>query len=432
MSLPSTTSSTRPLHSPATEPGSSAGRVWRRPGFGWLVLAEGLASVAGQAVFVALTLLVLDRWGAGASLGAVLAAASVPQALLMPLGGVASDRWGATRVVAVTSAVHAVVLGVLAVLVVYGEPSLSVLAVLAVAGGLADAFHAPAALSLPPAVVGRAGLPRANAVLHGTEALADVLVPAAVATTVAAVGIGPSFVVIAVAAGLSTVATWLLARSLRRAGTTERTTVPGRATESVRDSIRAGLAAARHMPVVAYAIVVLAVLNVFVVAPVVIGGAALSTQALGSSTGFGWLLSAFGVGSVAGLLVAAWLRTPRRPALVTAVLVASIGPLLAVLGLAAGAVVVVLAAVGIGAAGGYLGVLVVTWLQQSVPAELLGRVMSLVAVATVALDPLGLALAGLLLGASTEVLFVSCAVVVTACGVLGVLGVLTTRVRRRS
>ncbi|MGL5864378.1 MAG: MFS transporter [Dermatophilaceae bacterium] len=415
---------------PATaEPRSPSGGIWRRPGFGWLVLAEGLGSVAGQAVFVALTLLVLERWGAGASLGAVLAAASVPQALLMPLGGVASDRWGASRVVVVTSGLHAAVLGVLAALVVHGQPSLIALALLAAAGGLADAFHQPAALSLPPAVVDRAALPRANAVLRGTEAMADALVPAAVATTVAAVGIRPSFVVIAAAAGLSTIATWLLARSLRRTGAAGRATERGAAAESVRDSMRAGLSAARHTPTVTYAIAVLAVLNVFVVAPVVVGGAALSTQALGSPTGFGWLLSAFGVGSVGGLLAAAQLRTPRRPALVTAVLVASIGALLAIMGLAAGAAVVVLAAVGIGAAGGYLDVLVVTWLQRSVPAALLGRVMSLVAVAAVALDPLGLALAGLLLGASTQVLFLSCAVVVAACGVLGVVA---TPVRRLS
>ncbi|MGL4744496.1 MAG: MFS transporter [Dermatophilaceae bacterium] len=416
---PTTTAASRP----------PSGGIWRRPGFGWLVLAEGLASVASQAVFVALTLLVLERWGAGASLGAVLAAAAVPQALLLPLGGVTSDRWGPARVVAVTSAVHAVVLGALAALVVYGEPSLPVLAVIAAAGGLADAFHQPAALSLPPAVVDRAALPRANAVLHGTEAVADVVVPAAVATTVAAVGIRPSFVVIAAAAGLSTVATWLLTRSLRRAGVTGRAADPGAASESVRSALRAGLSVARRTPMVAYAIVVLTVLNVFVVAPVVVGGAALSTEALGSSTGFGWLLSAFGVGSVGGLLAAAWFRMPRRPALVTAVLVASIGALLAVMGLVAAATAVVLAAVGIGAAGGYLGVMVVTWLQGSVPAALLGRVMSLVAVATVALDPLGLALAGLLLGASTQVLFVSCAVVVTACGVVGIVA---TPVRRLS
>jgi MFS family permease len=401
-------------------PGPSSGHLWRRPGFGWLIVAEGLAAVASQALFVALTLLVLERWGAGASLGLVLAAGSVPQALLMPLGGVASDRWGARRVVVVTSCAHAIVLGALAVLVVVGEPSLTVLAVIGAAGGMAHAFHQPAALSLPPAVVGRDALPRANAVLHGTEAMADVLVPAAVALTVTAVGLRPSFVVIAVVAVVSAVATTMLARSLRRSAPTRGLPVPGARAEGVLDSVRSGLAAARRSPMVGYAVAVLAVLNVFVVAPVVVGGAALGREHLGSSAGFGWLLSAFGVGSVAGLLAAGRLGLPSRPARVAAMLVASIGILLAVMGLATTAVVLVLAAVGIGAAGGYLNVLLVSWLQADVPTALLGRVMSLVAVAAVALDPLGLALAGILLGASSEALFLTCAAVVTACGLLGV------------
>lgn len=48
------------------------------------------------------------------------------------------------------------------------------------------------------------------------------------------------------------------------------------------------------------------------------------------------------------------------------------------------------AVIGIGEA--YLGVGLVTWLQELVPAHLLGRVMSLVVLAVVALDPLSYAL----------------------------------------
>ncbi|HEX7170373.1 MAG TPA: hypothetical protein VF206_06035, partial [Rubrobacter sp.] len=52
----------------------------------------GLSMLADQAFLVALTWLVLRLAGSGAELGAVLAVASVPGAILMPLGGVLSDR----------------------------------------------------------------------------------------------------------------------------------------------------------------------------------------------------------------------------------------------------------------------------------------------------------------------------------------------------
>ena len=79
------------------------------------------------------------------------------------------------------------------------------------------------------------------------------------------------------------------------------------------------------------------------------------------------------------------------------------------------AAVAVAAVVGLGEA--YLGVVLVAWLQERVPEELRGRVMSLVVLAVVAFDLLSYALAGLLLPAGTTVLFTVCgAVVLLAAG----------------
>lgn len=70
------------------------------------------------------------------------------------------------------------------------------------------------------------------------------------------------------------------------------------------------------------------------------------------------------------------------------------------------AAIVVAAVIGIGEA--YLGVVLIAWLQYRVPEEMRGRVMSLVAFAVVALDPLSYALAGALLPAGTTVTFTVC------------------------
>jgi len=70
------------------------------------------------------------------------------------------------------------------------------------------------------------------------------------------------------------------------------------------------------------------------------------------------------------------------------------------------AAIVVAAVIGIGEA--YLGVVLIAWLQDRVPEEMRGRVMSLVAFAVVALDPLSFAVAGALLPAGTTVTFTVC------------------------
>src|SRR5215210_7513252 len=61
--------------------------------FRWLWAGARLSMLADQAFLVALTWLVLRVAGSGAELGAVLAVTSVPGALLIPVGGVLSDRF---------------------------------------------------------------------------------------------------------------------------------------------------------------------------------------------------------------------------------------------------------------------------------------------------------------------------------------------------
>ncbi|KOG55382.1 transporter, partial [Streptomyces varsoviensis] len=72
--------------------------------------------------------------------------------------------------------------------------------------------------------------------------------------------------------------------------------------------------------------------------------------------------------------------------------------------------------VGLGSA--FLGVVIVATLQERVPERLLGRVLSLVVLATVAFDPFSYVLAGVLLPYGTTTLFLVCGGAVLGCAVL--------------
>ena len=159
-----------------------------------------------------------------------------------------------------------------------------------------------------------------------------------------------------------------------------------------------------HEPTVRTVLLVLAVLNLAVVGPVLVGGAVLAEQRFGGPAALGVLFAGFGAGSLAGLL-AAGARPPRHRGAVLVAGTAVVGVGTAALGLPTGLGAATAAAAVIGIGEAYLGVVLVAWLQELVLAHLRGRVMSLVALAVVAFDPLSYALAGALLPLGVAALF---------------------------
>lgn len=158
----------------------------------------------------------------------------------------------------------------------------------------------------------------------------------------------------------------------------------------------------------------IALINIAVVGPVLVGGAVLADQRLGGAGSLGVVLSGFGAGSLVSSLTAGWRPPARRGRTVVGGVVA-IGAGMA--GLAAVTHVVaataVVSLIGLGSA--FLGVVVVATLQERVPEQLLGRVLSLVVLATVAFDPFSYVVAGALLPYGTTTLFLVCGSAVLAC-----------------
>ena len=74
-----------------------------------------------------------------------------------------------------------------------------------------------------------------------------------------------------------------------------------------------------------------------------------------------------------------------------------------------------------GRGAGYLGVVLVSWLQERVEPALRGRVMSLVMFCVVALDPVSYALAGALVARSLTLTFVAAGTLMLLTTLLGAL-----------
>jgi hypothetical protein len=136
-----------------------------------------------------------------------------------------------------------------------------------------------------------------------------------------------------------------------------------------------------------------AVLNALVFAPFYVLGAAIADDSMGGAAAWGIILTAAGAGQVAGgLLALAW--RPRRPLLAATLLIAAWAvPLLLLAYGASVATIAVGAAMG-GATLALFGALWNTTLQSQVPSHQLSRVSSYDWLGSLAVLPLGFALAG--------------------------------------
>ena len=135
----------------------------------------------------------------------------------------------------------------------------------------------------------------------------------------------------------------------------------------------------------------------------VVLGAVVAKTHLGGAAAWGAIWSAFGLGALGGALVALHFR-PRRPLVAATVATAGFIPLPVLLA-AAAPVTFTAAVAAVGGAGFALcGTLWDTTLQQQVPTEVLSRVSAYDWFGSVALLPVGYALAGpmaALIGART-------------------------------
>ncbi|MFD7448690.1 MFS transporter [Kitasatospora sp. NPDC059827] len=381
-----------------------------------LVVGQGLAAVTDALFIVWLTLFVLDRAEPGLATGFVLVAVALPRAVLLPPAGVLVDRLGPDRVVAAAAWLRVAVLLTLGALVTFAAPSLTTVALLGGLLGAADAAYFPAALALLPAVVPTEQLARVNGLVQGAESGGDLVGPAVAAGCIAAAGFPATLGGITAMAALAAAAFSTLARVVRRTGDRDDKGDGDEQPGNLR-ALTTGLGYAWREPVVRGMLAAIALINLAVVGPVLVGGAVLADQRLGGAGALGIVLSGFGAGSLAGSL-AAGRRPPARRGRTVVGGVAAIGA--GMVGLAAVTQVLTATAVAslIGLGSGFLGVVVVSTLQERVPEPLLGRVLSLVVLATVAFDPFSYVLAGALLPYGTTPLFLTSGGAVLTCAAL--------------
>src|ERR1022692_3028743 len=373
-----------------------------------LLAAGQLASNIGDGFYaVALPWYVLATHGGTLLLGIVLAAYGIPRTVLLAVGGHASDRWHPWTVMMAADAVRALAVAVLAAAVFSGP--------------------ANAATLLPIA-----DLQAGNAVSAGGTQLAALLGPAIGGGMVAVTGPAGAFAVDAASFVISAATLAGVRAGKRRAPDS------GRASASPPDQTRtcpsqpgAEEPAAGHQrpPALRHLIRSERVLQIILVITLAanlgsggLGDVALPALARGpfhaGAAGYGGLIAAIGAGALLGALAAGQTARLRRPAVAASLAFLAEAAFMAVVPYLGSTVAAGAALAVFGGLNGFGLVLVITTIQRWAPAEMLGRLIGLVLLASFATFPVSVVLAGIVVHDFGAAPFFPAAAVILAAAVL--------------
>ncbi|CAM5549561.1 MULTISPECIES: MFS transporter [Streptomyces] len=387
------------------------------------------ASMIGDSVYFMALAWAAARTGSASGTGLVLAAGSLPRALLMLGGGVLADRLGPRRVVIGSDAARALLVLSLAAVLVLTAPTVGVLVAVALLFGAVDALFLPAVGALPPRISGPGQLAR----IQGLRALAargSSIIGAPLGGVAVATG-GPALAF--AAAGVLFALSLPLLLRLRIRPLPEPTETSGEAPAAEKapnawHDLVDGLRYIRRHPLLGPLMLVIALSELGFVGPLNLGLILLSEQRGWGAAGMGWIVAGFAGGAAGSALVLAVRgRVPRAGTvmcLMALVGATGIAALAQVPSVALAAAIAAFVGLTAGLAGALCGALV----QTAADPAYLGRVTSVSTFFTYAIAPLSYPVTGaaVALWGTGPVFAVSAAV----CAAGGVMGLAVTTLRR--
>ncbi|HSS34607.1 MAG TPA: MFS transporter [Solirubrobacterales bacterium] len=356
--------------------------VLRTREFRLLFSGQAVSVLGDRMVAVALAFAVLEIGGSVSDVGLVLAAGTFPLVATVLVGGVVADRVSRRAVMVAADLVRVVSQAAMAALLIAGVAEVWMLALLAGVTGAATGFFSPASTGLLPEIVLVEQLQPANALRTSAVSTGEILGPVVAGVLVAAAGAGWAIGIDAVTFAVSAACLAMLRVPTR---------VVARGRSFVAD-LREGWVAFRSRRWVWTFVAYFAIVNLLWGAWGTLGPI-VAQRDLGGAAAWGAILTAMGVGALAGSLLAARVK-PSRPLLFVAL---ADGLFALPLAFLAATPPVPLIACGALLSGAGMALAISVWestLQRHVPGESLSRVSSYDWFGSLAFYPLGLAVWG--------------------------------------
>jgi MFS family permease len=332
---------------------------------------------------VALAFAVLDLTGSKTDLGLILVCREIPLILFLLIGGIWADRLPRNRIMVGANLFSALSQAVAATLLISGGAEIWHLAALASVNGAASAFFYPASAGVIPQTIPAPILQQANALL--ALALNSAMIGGAALAGFLVAAFGPGWA-IAVDAGTYVLGAAFIA--LMRLPAVEPDESPRFLSE-----LAAGWRAFRSRTWLWAIVLQFSFLLMVTVGAFSVLGPVVADEELGGPKAWGAILTAQAAGLVVGGLLG--LRFQPRRMLVAATLGILFFPAqLVALGFPLGVPAIAAVAFVAGVGSEIFGLLWNTTVQQEIPVDMLSRVYAYDALGSVALVPIGYAVAG--------------------------------------
>jgi MFS family permease len=349
-----------------------------------LLFTGRATTILGSAMApVALAFAVLDITGSKTDLGLVLAARSLPQLLFLLVGGIWADRLPRHRVMVASDLVSGASQAAVAALLITGNAEIWHLVAFGIVNGTSTAFFFPASQGIVPQTVPPGLLQQANALLRlvlngsfiGGAALGGLLVAAFGSGTAIAIDSATFF------AGAVFIGAMRLPASLRLEST------------NFLADLAVGWKEFRARTWLWVIVLQFSFVNAVEGGALNVLGPVVAEEELGGARDWGLILAAQALGMVAGGLLGLRFQ-PRRMLLVATLAILLMPGVLVTLGFPLALPLIVGAAFLAGIGIEMFGILWDTTMQQQIPGEMLSRLYSYDMVGSIALMPIGYAVAG--------------------------------------
>ncbi len=354
-----------------------------------ILLGSQAVSALGDAVsFTALPLLVLALTGSGLAMGLVGALQTLPDLVFGMIAGALADRQDRRRMMFLSDLGRAGLTALIPLTVFLGGPTMLVILIVAAPLSVLRALFLAAYTASVPAVVGRSQIGRANSIFEAIYSVGFIVGPAVAGILSSTIGPGPTLAIDAVSFALSGLALALVRRDLRAP--------VDRPKASLVADIREGIDYILGHSLLRTMILFWGIVSISF-APLVTALAVYITRDLGlPDTILGLVLTAYGIGTVVGSLLAARAtHRPVGPTLLGGTFVTGIA--LLVVATTDQVPILLAAAVISGVAQSMVLVTYITIRTAYSPDALLGRIGSTARTISLGLQPVGLLVGGALI-----------------------------------
>lgn len=363
-------------------------RLWSNPRYRLLFLARLVSNIGNGMTPIALAFGVLSLPGADATdLSYVTTSQMVPVVIFLLVGGVLADRIGRARLVGGTDVLGSIVVATNGILFITHEASVLLLCITGAIFGVLVALWYPAFSGLMPEVVPPDQLQPANSLVGFASNIGFTIGASSAGVIVSTVGSGWAILVDALTFFVAGILVWQL-RTERPTATDETAE-----RETIWAQMREGWFEFRSRRWLVVVVGTFTLANMCFEGFLGVLAPLQMKEEFGGARDMGWMMFAWGAGSVAGVVVSMRVRA-RRPLRLAMSAAPFIGVWMLVTAVAAPLPIVMFFAFLTGIALDVFFVMWMTTFQRHVPEESLSRVGSFDAFGSTVFAPVGLFLAG--------------------------------------